>query len=303
MVQGQPNKLAEMEVFMSVAQAGSFTAAARLLHMTPSAVSKLIARLEKRLSVRLFNRSTRRLQLTVEGVAFFDRTRNILAQIEEAEQCAVAGEAPAGNVRVSVNIAVGLRLLLPRLPAFLERYPHVDVDVSLTDRVVDLLADRTDLALRSGPLPDSSLRARKLGRTKMRIVAAPEYLARRGRPSDLKSLDSHARLGFSYVRSVDGWTLEEGGTRHLVRPNARVQVSDGEALRRVCLEGAGLARLADFHVRADIEAGRLEPVLAPLTKHDFEDIHAVFIGDGGPVPSRVRALVDYLAETIDPADI
>jgi DNA-binding transcriptional LysR family regulator len=303
MVQGQSNRLAEMEVFVAAAERGGFTAAARALSMTPSGVSKLIARLETRLGARLFNRSTRKLQLTSEGAAFFDRCKTILAQIEEAERCAGADEAPVGLVRVSVNVPVGTHLLLPCIQPFLARYPEVALDIALTDRVVDLLDERTDVAVRSGPLPDSSLRARKLGTTRMMIVASPEYLSRRGEPQVPKDLSGHARLGFSYARAVKGWPLRVDGKIVSVPVDGPVQISDGEALRRLVLEGVGMARLAHFQVRDDIEAGLLVPVLEPYTAHDSEDIHAVFVGDGGPVPRRVRAFVDFLADRIGPGKL
>ncbi|WP_421992709.1 LysR substrate-binding domain-containing protein [Qipengyuania sp.] len=292
-----------MEVFVAAAERGGFTAAARAMSMTPSGVSKLIARLETRLGARLFNRSTRKLQLTSEGAAFFDRCKTILAQIEEAERCAGADEAPVGLVRVSVNVPVGTHLLLPCIQPFLARYPEVALDIALTDWVVDLLDERTDVAVRSGPLPDSSLRARKLGTTRMMIVASPEYLTRRGEPQVPRDLSGHARLGFSYARAVKGWPLRVDGKTVSVPVDGPVQISDGEALRRLVLEGVGMARLAHFQVRDDIEAGRLVPVLEPYTAHDSEDIHAVFVGDGGPVPTRVRAFVDFLADKIGPGKL
>ncbi|MEQ8542740.1 MAG: LysR family transcriptional regulator [Roseitalea porphyridii] len=300
MVQGQPNRLAEMEVFVAAAEASGFTAAARAEGMTPSAVSKLIARLEDRLGARLFNRSTRKLQLTEEGANFYERAKTILAEIEEAERCAGVGEARAGLVRVSVNHPVGMHLVLPRVGAFLDRYPEIELDISLTDRVVDLLDERADIAIRSGPLADSRLRARKLGWTRLMIVGAPAYFKRHGTPKRPADLDRHHRLGFSYARAIQGWPMREGEKTITVPTKAPVRISDGEALRRLALEGVGLARLAHFSIREDLKAGRLKQVLKSATVHDGEDIHAVFIGDGGPTPARVRAFVDFLAETIGP---
>jgi len=303
MVQGQSNRLAEMEVFVAVAEAGGFSAAARAGDMTPSAISKLVARLEARLGARLFTRSTRKLQLTAEGANFYERAKTILAQIEEAEQCAGVGEACAGLVRVSVNHPVGLDLLLPRVKTFLERFPDIELDISLTDRVVDLHDERADVALRSGPMSDSRLKARKLGWTRLLIVGSPDYFDRHGRPDTPADLDGHHRLGFSYSRAIKGWPMREHDQSITVPTKAPVRISDGEALRRLALEGLGLARLAHFSIKDDLAAGRLEAALAAYTAHDGEEIHAVFIGDGGPTPARVRALVDYLAETIGPDDL
>jgi len=299
MVQGQPNRLAEMEVFVAAAEHGGFSAAARARAMTPSAVSKLMARLEQRLGTRLFNRSTRKLQLTSEGAAFFDRCTTILAQIDEAERCAGVSEASVGRVRVSVNVPVGTRILLPLIRLFVDRYPRVELDISLTDRVVDLLEERTDVAIRSGPLPDSSLRARKLGTTSMMIVAAPEYLKRFGAPESPSDLEGHARLGFSYTRAIEGWPMRDGAQRLTLPIDGPVQISDGEALRRLVLEGLGMARLAHFQVRDDLATGRLVQVLQEYTHEDSEEIHAVFVGNGGPMPARVRALLDFLADSMD----
>lgn len=298
MVQGQPNKLAEMETLVAVAEHGGLSAAARKTGKSPSAVSKLIARLEARLGARLFVRSTRQLQLTDEGAVFLERCKSILDRVDEAERGASRGEEPAGRIRLTVNVPVANHLLMPRLAGFLERFPEVSLEIAVTDRVVDLVDERTDVAIRSGPLPDSSLRVRKLGTTPMKIVAAPAYLDRYGSPASIDDLAAHRRLGFTYSRAVAGWSLRHRGEVVNVPTTGPVHISDGEALRRLAVEGIGMARLAVFQVREDIAAGRLVPVLEEQTAHDTEDINAVFIGDGGPVPARVRALIDYLAEAM-----
>lgn len=303
MVQGQPNRLAEMEVFVAAAEAGGFTAAARRAGMTPSAVSKLIGRLEARLGTRLFNRTTRRLQLTLEGAGFLERARAILAEIEEAERFAAQGDLAVGKVRVSVNVPVGIHLLLPRVAGFLERHPGVALDIALTDRVVDLLEDRADLAIRNGPLRASSLRARRLGLVPHSLVASPAYLARHGVPRRPEELAGHRRLGFSYPRSLAGWPLEADGRALSIPSDGTILVSDGEALRHAALQGLGLARLARFQIRGDLAAGRLVPVLEGHTAGDGEEIHALYVGGRGPVPARVRALLDYLAASIGPEDL
>lgn len=290
------NRSGEMEVFVRVVERGGFSPAARASRMTPSAVSKLIARLEARLGTRLVNRSTRAFQLTPEGRAFYDRATRILADIEDAERGAGAAEQPVGRIRLNVSASYATHILAPILPEFLNRYPGVTLDLVQTDMVVDLLAERTDVAVRAGPLRSSSLVARKLGETAMVIAGAPAYLARLGEPKTIEDLERHNRLGFGYVRTLDGWPLRtEGGT--VVVPTAgRVQASDGEALRRLALGGSGLVRLAAFTARDDIAAGRLIPVLEDLNPGDREAFHAIHIGQGGPLPSRVRALLDFLAE-------
>ncbi|WP_407051765.1 LysR family transcriptional regulator [Methyloraptor flagellatus] len=296
MARPEINRSGEMEVFTRVVEHGGFSAAARICRMTPSAVSKLVARLETRLGTRLVNRSTRAFQLTPEGCAFFERATRILADIEDAERNAGAGEQPVGRIRLNTSASYATHILAPILPAFLERHPGVTLDLVQTDQIVDLLAERTDVAVRAGPLKSSSLVARKLGETAMVIVAAPAYLARFGEPKTLDDLDTHRRLGFGYVRTVDGWPLKQGDETIVVPTVGRVQASDGEALRHLALGGGGLARLAAFTVRADIASGRLVPVLEHLNPGDREAFHAIHIGQGGPLPSRVRALLDFLGE-------
>lgn len=296
MARSDINRSGEMEVFVCVVERGGFSAAARACRMTPSAVSKLVARLEARLGARLVNRSTRAFQLTPEGCAFYERATRILADITDAERSAGAGERPAGRIRINTSASYATHVLAPILPEFLDRHPGVTLDLVQTDMVVDLLAERTDVAVRAGPLKSSSLVARKLGDTAMVIAAAPSYLSRFGEPKTLEDLERHKRLGFGYVRTVDGWPMKKGAETVIVPAVGRVQASDGEGLRRLSLNGVGLARIAAFTVREDIAAGRLVPVLEHLNPGDREAFHAIHIGQGGPLPSRVRALLDFLGE-------
>ncbi|ACP26632.1 putative transcriptional regulator, LysR family [Sinorhizobium fredii NGR234] len=289
------NRSGEMEVFAKAVELGGFSAAARHFRMTPSAVSKLVLRLEERLGVRLVNRSTRKLQLTPEGHAFHERTTRILADIDEAERCASAGESPTGRVRLNVNASFGTHILMPLVPEFRARFPAVTLEIVQTDAVVDLMEARADVAVRAGPLKGSTLIARKLGATRMMIVAAPSYVERNGMPASLGDLRAHERLGFCYMRVVDGWPIRDGGETIVLPASGAVQVSDGEGLRHLALAGAGMARLAEFAVREDVRAGRLLPVLEDLNPGDLEEIHAVFLGQGGALPSRVRAVLDFLA--------
>lgn len=292
------NRSGEMEVFVRVVALGGFSAAARAFGMTPSAVSKLVARLEARLGARLIHRSTRKLQLTPEGEAFHQRCLRILGDIDEAEREAAAGAAPRGRVRVNANVPFGLHHLLPLVPGFLARHPEVALDIVLTDRVIDLLEERADVAIRTGPLRSSPLIARKLGASPMVVVAAPRYLRQHGIPRGLGDLERHNRIGFNFARSLDEWPFREGGGIKTLPAAGNVQAGDGETARRLALAGVGLARLSLFHIGPDIRAGRLRPVLEKFNPGDTEDIHAVFIGQGGPLPARVRAFIDYLAKTV-----
>ncbi|ARQ59052.1 UNVERIFIED_ORG: DNA-binding transcriptional LysR family regulator [Rhizobium etli] len=292
------NRSGEMEVFVSVVERGGFSAAAAVRRMTPSAVSKLVARLEARLGVRLVNRSTRRLQLTPEGCAFYERSIAILADIAEAERQASSGEEAAGRIRINTSGSFGNHVLAPLLPAFMALHPAVTLDIAHTDKVIDLMEERADVAIRAGPLKSSSLIARKLGATGKIIVASPEYLRRHGEPRTLADLRRHCRIGFSYARAIEGWPMRESGETVTIPITPGIQVGDGEAMRHLALSGAGLARLAAFTVRADIEAGRLVPVLEEANPGDLEEFYALYIGQGGPLPARVRALLDFLASHV-----
>jgi DNA-binding transcriptional LysR family regulator len=290
------NRSGEMEVFVRAVDLGGFSAAARDLRMTPSAVSKLVTRLEARLGARLVNRTTRHLQLTPEGIVFHEKARRILADMEEAERSAAAADRPVGRIRINTSASYGTHILAPILPGFLERYPDLSLEVVQTDKVVDLLAERADIAIRAGALASSSLIARRLGETELLIVAAPDYLDRMGQPATLAGIDRLNRLGFSYMRASDEWRLVEDGQEQVVTARSSLQASDGEALRHLALAGAGMVRLSRFTIRADLEAGRLTEVLPGRMVVEMEAFHAVYVGQGGLMPARVRVMLDYLAE-------
>lgn len=199
-------------------------------------------------------------------------------------------------MRINTSASYANHVLAPLLPSFLALHPGVTLDIVQTDAVIDLLGERVDVAVRAGPLKSSSLVARKLGETPLIIVAAPAYLARCGEPRTIADLEQHNRLGFGYARAVDGWPLRENGETTVVPATGRVQASDGEGLRHMALAGVGLGRLSAFSVREDIAAGRLVPLLEHLDAADKEPFHAVYIGQGGALPSRIRVLLDFLAE-------
>ena len=292
------NRSGEMEIFVRVVELGGFSAAARALAMTPSAVSKLAGRLEARLGVRLLNRSTRQVQLTAEGSVFYERSVRVLADLADAERGAAANDAPRGRLSVNANVPFGEAALLPLVPAFLERYPEISLDIVLTDEVIDLIEHRTDVAVRAGPLKSSSLVARKLGATRKSIVASPDYLTKRGVPKKPADLAHHNCLGFNRTRTLNGWPLMAGGQLVTIPAVGNTQVSDGASLQRLAVAGVGLARLARFHCRDDIAAGRLVPVLEKFNPGDLEEIHAVFLGHGGYLPARVRAFLDFLVDNV-----
>ncbi|VVD90399.1 LysR family transcriptional regulator [Pandoraea eparura] len=293
------NRSGDMEVFARVVEHGGFSSAARALHMTPSAVSKLIARLEARLGARLFNRSTRRLQLTPEGTAFHERAVRVLAAIEAAEREAAAGAVPRGLLRVNASVPIGSHYLLPVIPAFLAQYPEIRLDLTLTDTVVDLLEQRADVAVRAGPLRDSRLVARKLGESRLHVVASPDYLARNGPLRTPADLIHHNVMAFNFDRQVQGWPFLDGagGITHYPQIGNMV-VSDGEIMRKLAVQGLGLARHSRYHVDDDLRAGRLVTVLDDYNPGDLEPVHAVYVGQGGHLPARVRAFLDFLVANV-----
>lgn len=290
------NRSREMEVFVRVVALSGFSAAARDLGMTPSAVSKLVSRLEARLGARLVNRSTRELRLTAEGQAYVERAAAILADIADAERSVSAGNIPVGSIRINTSASYAVHVLAPLVAEFIELYPRIELDIVQTDRVVDLLAERTDVAVRAGPLKSSSLIARKLGETDFVVVASPDYLARHGAPAAPHDVESHTLLGLDYARAGRGWAFCIDGATVALPVVSRVQASDGEALRHLALNGCGLARMAAFTVASDVAQGRLVTLLDAFRADDREAFHAVYVGQGGQLPARIRVLLDFLAE-------
>ena len=289
------NRAGEMQIFLRVVEARSFSEAARLLMMAPSTVSKLINRMEERLGVRLLERSTRRLSLTAEGQIYYEKSLAVLAELDEMERELAQGAASAGGtIRINASVAFGVLALEPLLPAFWEIHPNIVVDLSLSDEIVDLYLDRTDVAFRIGTLQDSSLVARRIGIAKRKIVAAPNYLERRGTPTTIDDLAGHNCLGFNFRRAAPVWPLKESGRIVDRGISASLLANNGETVRRMAIAGVGLARLGDYHVRDDIAAGRLAEVLSEAIAGDEEQIHAIYRG-GPRLPHRVRAFLDFVA--------
>lgn len=292
-----PDRAREMEVFSSVAQSGSFSAAGRALGLTPSAVSRTIDRIEARLGVRLMLRTTRVLTLTAEGQTYLGAARRILADLDDAEQSIADQGAPRGRVRVSAALAHGRMSVVPLLGEFVRLYPHILVDISLTDAVVDVAAGQADVAIRFGKLPDSPLTARRLGETGRTVVASPDYLARRGTPRVPEDLHDHDCLNFNFRRAEPVWPFRRDGRDYALTVSGPVEANNGETLTQLALAGVGVTRVGNFSVADAIDDGRLVPLLEDFNPGDREPIHAVFVG-GANMPARVRVFVDYLAEQL-----
>lgn len=294
------NRAGEMEVFVATAELQSFSAAGRRLELSPSAVSKLITRIEDRLGTRLMVRSTRAIKLTPEGEIYLARAQRILAEIAETEQIVAGGGrmVPRGLLRVNASVGFGERYLLPLIPAFLELYPEVQLDVSLTDGVIGLIEERTDIAIRSGPMSDSALKARKLLESRRVIVASPAYLKMHGVPKTPQDLADHNCFSFNFRRSLNEWPFRNPGSSEVYRLpiSGNTSVNSGMIIRRLCLAGSGLGRVGLFHVQPDIDSGLLIPVLEDYNPEDIELIHAVFAGHDH-LAARIRAFIDFFGGT------
>ncbi len=285
-----------MAVFVRAVERGGFSPAARELGLTPSAVSKLVTRMEARLGVRLLHRTTRRLALTPEGEAFFHRAQRILADIEEAENEVARFRArPRGRLRVNVGTAFGAHQLVPALPAFLARYPEIEVELILTDRVVDLVEEGADVGLRTGQLADSSLVSRKICDLERVICASPEYLARRGRPRVPQDLLRHNCLLMAGAPQFHRWPFRfPEGVRN-VEVSGNVSANNAETLVQLATMGLGIIRLVDVTVGEAIARGALEPVLADVHHAEAIPLQAV-LPPGRHRSPRVAAFVDFLVE-------
>ncbi|MBQ8105767.1 MAG: LysR family transcriptional regulator [Afipia sp.] len=287
------NRIGEMQVFLRVVEAGSYSEAARRLLMTPSTVSKLIGRVETRLGVRLFARSTRRLSLTSEGQMYLEKSVALLAELDSIERGISRGAAAAGGtIRINTTVAFGILGLEPLLPAFWQAHPDIVVDISLSDEMVDLYLDRTDVAFRVGPLQPSALVARRIGVVKRRIVASRKYIDRLGEPKRVEDLVRHNCLGFNFRRSAPVWPLKDSGRIVDRAVCGSLLANNAQTLRQMAIAGIGLARLADYHIRDDIAAGHLVEVLKG-TAGDDEQIHALYHGGPGR-PFRVGAFLDFV---------
>lgn len=294
---GGADRAREMAVFSAVAASGSFSAAGRDLDLTPSAVSRTVDRIEARLGVRLMLRTTRTLTLTPEGQAYLGAARRILSDLDDAEQAIADQGAPRGRLRVSASLSHGRLCVVPLLGAFVARYPHILVDINLSDAVVDIAAGQADVGIRFGPLADSGLTARKIGVTGRMIVASPDYLARRGTPTIPEDLHDHNCLNFNFRRAEPVWPFVRDGQEFALSVKGNVEANNGETLGQLAVDGVGVTRVGAFSVVEDVAARRLVPLLEDFNPGDEERIHAVFVG-GANTPARVRVFVDFLAEQL-----
>lgn len=293
------DSLGGFTVFVQVAETRSFVAAGRLLGVSASAIGKSVARLEDKLGVRLFHRSTRSITLTAEGQLFLERSRRILAEIEAAQlELSQSHAAPRGRLRVSLPLVSSL--VLPVLGQFMRQYPEVELDLDFSDRMVDVIEEGFDAVVRTGEPADSRLSARKLGTFQTMLVASPAYLAQRGTPMHPGDLAGHRCLHYRYPSTgkLELWPLRVAGEAPVQLP---ISMVCNNIETRVCfaLQGLGIACLPDFSIREALADGRLQPLLTSYVAQT--GVFHVLWPSGRQVPPKIRALVDFLSERVFPA--
>ncbi len=288
------DKFQEMCVFAGVADAGSFVGAADALGMSKAAVSRHVSDLEQRLGVRLMQRTTRKLSLTPEGEVFLSRCRDILASIEASEaELSTRTASASGLLKVSVPVSFATRHLAPLWSDFLAAHPLLTLDVQLVDRVVDLVDEGFDLAVRIARLPDSSLVSRKLASTRLVLCAAPSYLRRRGTPRHPDDLAAHDVIGYSLLATPGQWLLQGPGGPVTVKTKPRLWTNNGDTSVAAAVRGAGIDLQPTFLIADELASGRLVEVLPGWQAAEL-GIYAVYPSRKFVLP-KVRALVDFLA--------
>ena len=286
--------LDELQAFVAVVDTGSITAAADRLGQTVSGMSRALGRLEKKLDTTLLRRTTRRIELTEEGQAFLLHARAILRSIDEAEeQMAARRQKPAGRLRVNAATPFMLHAIVPLVPDFRRAYPQITLELDTDELNIDLLERRTDIAIRIGALRDSTLHARPLGTSRLRVLASPAYLAEHGRPKRAAGLAQHTLLGFTQPESLNRWPLRGAhGDEWPVTPD--ITASSGETLRQLALQGAGIVCLSDFMTAGDRARGDLFQLLAKDTVDVRQPLNAVYYRNT-QLAARIACFLDFLA--------
>lgn len=295
------DKFQEMRVFTAVVDGGSFVAASEELAMSKAAVSRYVSDLEQRLEVRLLHRTTRKLSLTEEGSVFLARCREILASIEASEaELSTRSESASGLLKISVPVSFGIQHLAPLWSEFLTQQPRVSLDVQLADRLVDLVEEGFDAAVRIAKLPDSSLVSRKLASTRLVLCASPDYLHRHGDPAHPSELAQHDVLGYSLLAMGDQWHFESPKGAVTVKVHPRIWTNNGDTCVAASLRGSGIQLQPTFLVARELTSGELVEVLPEYRSAEL-GIYLVYPTRKFLLP-KVRVLVEYLAQKLGAAD-
>lgn len=289
----------EMYAMVRVAERGGFTAAAEDIGLTPSAVAKVVARLEQRLGVRLLNRTTRRATLTAEGERYVARARQILAAIEDCEaDVSAQAAAPRGEIRVACATGVGFETLVAALPAFGAQYPDIRIVFSIAARRVDIVENQIDIAIRLGALPDSALVVRRLATFQRLLCAAPSYLQRSPPIEQPDDLLQHECLYSTAGDNLGQWPFREGGRIRTIQVASRYLFDDGMACYRAAVAGVGIIRLSNEQAARALKDGRLVPVLEDFHVPDTVQLNAL-MPSGRQNSPKVRAFLDFMADAYE----
>ena len=290
------DRAAQMTAFVRAVETGGFSAAAREMGLTPSALSKLVTRLEDRLGARLLQRTTRRLQLTAEGEMFYARARPILAALGEAEaEVAEAGASPRGLLRLYCGSAFGMHQLAPAIPRFQQRHPEVEIDITISDQPLGAMEEGVDLAIRIGPLDESSLVARRICNLERVICASPSYLARHGTPRTPDDLQQHNCLSITALPALRRWPFDTDDGIRVVHVGGNVAANNAETVLQLAVAGVGITRLTDVVVSDAIRSGALMPILTDWHHVEPVPLFATY-PSGRNLSPKVRAMVDFLVE-------
>ena len=290
------DRITSMQAFVQVVDSSSFAGAARRLGLSPAVVTGHVQSLEKRLGVQLLNRTTRKLNLTEIGRSYYERCRRILAEVEEAESIASAEQSsPRGTLRLNTSVSLA-RLVAPLIGEYVTRYPDVSFELIMSDRIVDMVEEGFDLALRGGPLPNSSLRTRRLGMGRMVLCASPAYLARSGKPARPADLARHNCL-VSVNGHLDGsWRFTGADGEQTVEVSGNLRSNSIEALRAAALAGIGVCLLPAVNITEDIKTGRLVRLLPE--HHTGEVVVQAVYPPGRHLSVKVRTFLDFLVERL-----
>ncbi len=287
------DRLQELTAFVRAGETGSFSRVARELGLSQPSISRMVASLEARLGVKLLLRTTRLVTLTDAGRTFLDRARQILGDLDDAENAARGLDSLRGRLRVALSGAFGIREVIPRLPGFMAQHPKLSVDLMISDRTEDLITEGADMALRLGPLANSGFGARLLGKAPRLAVASPAYLARRGTPQTPADLARHDCILGPGLSGRRGWNFQRAGRAISVTVEGPVKVASADGVVACAKAGLGIALASRWMCRAELEGGELVAILSNY-QLDGVELHAVY--PGGPRPSvKVRAFSDYLA--------
>lgn len=290
--------LEELTAFVAVGEAGSFAGAATRIGRDASVISRRVSQLEQRLGVRLFSRTTRRVSLTEVGALYFRRVQAILDELVSATtEASDFAASPQGVLKISLPVTFGRQWIAPSFASFLAQHPHIRIDAHFTDRIVDVIADGFDVAIRVGVLHDSSLTAKRMASYRNILIAAPSYLEAHGRPRRPSDLKDHACLGFPSHPYWPDWMLTKEGQRKTVHPNCSLVADNSEVILMAALEGAGIALLPDWLAGPSVKARKLIQVLPGWTGRGEGGVYAI-LPPGRLVPTKTRLFVDAISASI-----